>query len=111
MKSSNSTILSIDTAQSSVTKVGITCNEHKKEYLLKTDSHRSQNLLPLIIDSLQKESLSFSDITEIEVSCGPGSFTGTRVGVSIANALGWALHIPVNGKSIAVPQYRSSKFD
>ncbi|MFH1536127.1 MAG: hypothetical protein ABIC96_03620 [Patescibacteria group bacterium] len=36
----------------------------------------------------------------IEVETGPGSFTGLRVGVSVANALGFALNIPVNGKKM-----------
>ena len=36
----------------------------------------------------------------IEVETGPGSFTGLRVGVSVANALGFTLGIPVNGKKI-----------
>lgn len=62
------------------------------------------------------------DITAIEVNTGPGSFTGTRVGVAIANALGFALNIPVNGSprsprkageksKIVLPKYSKSKFD
>jgi tRNA threonylcarbamoyladenosine biosynthesis protein TsaB len=39
-------------------------------------------------------------IKEIEVNLGPGSFTGLRVGVSVANALAWTLKVPVNGKKI-----------
>jgi len=58
----------------------------------------SQKLLPLISKSLKKQKLDFKDITQIEVETGPGSFTGLRIGVSVANTLGWALGIPVNGK-------------
>jgi len=36
----------------------------------------------------------------IEVETGPGSFTGLRVGVSVANALGFSLGISVNGKKM-----------
>ncbi len=36
----------------------------------------------------------------IEVETGPGSFTGLRVGASVANALGYSLGIPVNGKKL-----------
>lgn len=35
-------------------------------------------------------------ITEIEVKTNPKSFTGSRVGVAIANALGYSLKIPVS---------------
>lgn len=37
-------------------------------------------------------------ITEITVNPGPGSFIGSRAGVTVANTLGWALGVPVNGK-------------
>lgn len=58
----------------------------------------SQVVLPMIERLLKKQKTKFSDITEIEVFEGPGSFTGLRVGVAIANALGFALKIPVNNK-------------
>jgi len=35
------------------------------------------------------------DVSKIAVDAGPGSFTGTRIGVSTARALGEALHVPV----------------
>jgi len=60
----------------------------------------SQTLLPFIQDELLKRHLTFHDITEIEIATGPGSFTGLRVGLSIAQALAWILHIPLNGKRI-----------
>lgn len=61
---------------------------------------RSQIVLPMIANMLQKQGSTLSDISEIEVNTGPGSFTGLRVGVTIANALGYALKIPVNGKNV-----------
>lgn len=60
----------------------------------------SQVVLPMIEELLKKGNKKITDITEIEVFVGPGSFTGLRVGVSIANALGYALKIPVNGKKV-----------
>lgn len=60
----------------------------------------SQVLLPLIEKILKKNNLEFKDLTGVEVETGPGSFVGLRVGVSVANALGFALNIPVNEKKI-----------
>lgn len=60
----------------------------------------SQTLLPLIVKLLKKEKVAFADLSEIKVARGPGSYTGLRVGVSVANVLGYSLNIPVNGKKI-----------
>lgn len=46
---------------------------------------------------LKKHHLTMDQISAIKVNPGPGSFTGTRVGVAVANALAWSLHKPVNG--------------
>ncbi len=82
-----------------------------KKYLLKhkVDSKKAQVILPLIDKILQKHSLKLKNIGGIEVNTGPGSFTGLRVGISIANALGFFLKIPINGKKagkLAVPKYK-----
>lgn len=58
----------------------------------------SQALLPLIEKLLKQNNLEYQDLEAIEVTTGPGSFTGLRVGVSVANALGYSLGILVNGK-------------
>lgn len=63
---------------------------------------RSQVLLGLIDKVLKKGKIKKEDLDEIKVSTGPGSFTGIRVGVSVANALAYSLKIPVNGKEMEV---------
>jgi len=68
--------------------------------LSKQNKYGSQVLLPLISKILGQEKMNFKDIKEIAVETGPGSFTGLRVGVAVANALGFALGILVNGKKI-----------
>ena len=71
----------------------------------------SQRLLPFIVELLKKEGKRLEDIKEIAVATGPGSFTGLRVGVSIANALGWALGIPVNGKDLKKGEVVDIKYE
>jgi tRNA threonylcarbamoyladenosine biosynthesis protein TsaB len=89
--------LYINTANSE--KIVISLDE--KEFSTDSRKEKSQRLLPFISEVLQKEGGTPKDIDEIEVFTGPGSFTGLRVGVSVANALGWALNVPVNGKKVA----------
>ncbi len=45
---------------------------------------------------LKKSKVSPQQLTQIIACSGPGSFTGIRVGVSLAQALGFALNIPVH---------------
>ena len=45
-----------------------------------------------------KQVHSLSDIDGIVVFKGPGSFTGLRIGLSVANALAYALEIPIVAK-------------
>ena len=107
-------ILKIDTTKrEEVTVELIDQKSAKKDQLVQTQKLGSQVLLPMIAKILKKNKADFSDLTAVEVNVGPGSFTGTRVGVAVANALGFALNIPVNGQKgkIVIPIYEKSKFD
>lgn len=44
---------------------------------------------------LNKSSIYYSDLKGIAIYKGPGSFTGLRIGVSVANALAYAQTIPI----------------
>lgn len=105
------TVLCIDTTDSAKTVVKISKYGFEHTFTEKTGKNKAQNLLPLIKKSLQKQRLKLSDLTAIKVNLGPGSFTGVRVGVSVANILGWTLGIKVNGKKQVHPIYDESKFD
>lgn len=79
-----------------------------KEFVREVASPRDQDVFGLITSSFEKLNLKPIDITGIEVNVGPGSFTGTRIGVSIANALGFALKVPVNGQNSPLEPIYSS---
>lgn len=58
------------------------------------NSHSAK--LSLLIDGLfTQNQYSYSDLSAIAVSIGPGSYTGLRIGVSTAKGLAYALDIPV----------------
>ena len=46
---------------------------------------------------LEAKKLSLSEIEGIVVYQGPGSFTGLRIGISVANALADSLQVPIVG--------------
>lgn len=68
-----------------------------KDYWIrkKIDKNRAQVALPLIDKLLRKKGISLRDLDNIEVNVKEGSFTGVRVGLSVAQALGFTLKIPV----------------
>lgn len=105
--------LKIDTTVTSNITVELLDGKKTVTKLVENQKLGSQVLLPMIDKILKKNKMDLSKIDSIEVNPGPGSFTGTRVGVSVANALGLALGIPVNGKKgkIVEPVYDKSKFD
>ena len=99
--------LHIDTASNKEIKVGLKVDNQEFSMTRKIGTQKSQVVLSLIDELLKKHNVSITTIKSIKVNIGPGSFTGLRVGISVANALGWTLGIPVNGKkNLAQPQYR-----
>jgi tRNA threonylcarbamoyladenosine biosynthesis protein TsaB len=67
-------------------------------------SWRSQNnhsveVMPTIAAMLARQGLAFADLSGVAVAQGPGSFTGLRIGMSLAKGLCLGLEIPL----IAIP--------
>jgi len=89
--------LFIDTSDGEKVVVGIDGEMHET----KSRKEKSQRLLPFIDELLKKKGKKIQDVSEVEVVLGPGSYTGLRVGVAVANAIGWALGVKVNGKNIS----------
>lgn len=56
-------------------------------------------LMDVIGEALNAASLTFAEIGAVAVAVGPGSFTGIRVGVSVARGLSLALKVPAAGVS------------
>jgi len=91
-------ILAIDTTTE---ETGIGLLGESKPKIMTWVSHRNQSkeLLPNIDKLLKQEKVKLTELKLVVVNLGPGSFTGLRVGISTANALGYGLNIPVIGKA------------
>lgn len=64
---------------------------------VKWEAHRTlaSTLNKKIYEILNKSSISLQQLQGIVIYRGPGSFTGLRIGFSVANALAYALKIPI----------------
>lgn len=97
-KSDKDIILFIDTANNQEIAVGLKIDSKEDIKKQTIGLRKAQEVLPLVDQLLKTHALTLQDITSIEVNRGPGSFTGLRVGIAIANALAYALDIPINHK-------------
>ncbi|MGV0834241.1 tRNA (adenosine(37)-N6)-threonylcarbamoyltransferase complex dimerization subunit type 1 TsaB [Mycolicibacterium thermoresistibile] len=56
----------------------------------------AEQLTPNVVAALADADVAFDDLEAVVVGCGPGPFTGLRVGMASAAAYGHALDIPVH---------------
>ena len=88
-------VLSIDTSSNKQIIIGLRVNEKQHWIKKKIGNRKAQVVLPMIDRWLRQHKVSLKDLRSIRVNAGPGSFTGIRVGMAIANALSFALKIPI----------------
>lgn len=62
-----------------------------------TPQRHAQQLLPLIDELLQRAELRLDQLDFIACSQGPGSFTGLRIGLGVAQGLAYGTGIPMIG--------------
>ncbi|TDO18688.1 tRNA threonylcarbamoyl adenosine modification protein YeaZ [Mycobacterium sp. BK086] len=57
----------------------------------------AETLTPNVVAAIAEAGLTMADVDAVVVGCGPGPFTGLRVGMATAAAYGHALGVPVYG--------------
>ena len=104
-------ILYIDTS-SSYLYCGIVCDD-KLISEVKEDlgQNLSRDAMPKIASMFEKSNMVPSDINKIIVVNGPGSFTGIRVGLTIAKVYAWSLNIPITTITSLEAMKESCSFD
>lgn len=55
----------------------------------------SSKMMPVLDEAFKKSELKPKDIDKIFVVTGPGSFTGIRVGLTVAKVMAYSLNIPI----------------
>lgn len=88
-------ILFIDTHDSLIT-IGLKIND--EIYIKTKESEFSHSIytLPLIKELFEEHKANYNDIKSIVVVNGPGSFTGIRIGLSIAKTMAYCLNTKIN---------------
>lgn len=87
--------LLIDSATATLV-VAIVIDEQIK-YLFNevTGKDMSSTIMMKIAEAFKEAQLKPQDLDKIFVTTGPGSFTGIRVGLTVAKTMAWALKIPI----------------
>ena len=92
-------ILSID---SSTPVAGIAVSDGHKllgEVMINTKNTHSEKLMPMLAQLLTDLQMSVEQIEAVAITCGPGSFTGLRIGMATAKGIAQG----GNKKLIAIP--------
>ena len=87
--------LFIDTSNSFINIYIIEDNKILVYKHVETLKDMANTIMPLIRDAFNEVSFDIKDIDKIFVTVGPGSFTGLRVGITVAKTISWSLKIRV----------------
>ncbi|MEC1752074.1 tRNA (adenosine(37)-N6)-threonylcarbamoyltransferase complex dimerization subunit type 1 TsaB [Bacillus mojavensis] len=93
------TILAIDTSNYTLGIALLRDNTVIAEYITYLKKNHSVRAMPAVHSLLNDCDLTPQDLSKIVVAKGPGSYTGVRIGVTIAKTLAWSLNIPISAVS------------
>jgi tRNA threonylcarbamoyl adenosine modification protein YeaZ len=90
-------VLAIDTSTPAVTAGVVADGKLLAEQVSVDARAHAERITPNVLAALADAGRSMADLDAVVVGCGPGPFTGLRVGMATASAYGHALGIPVYG--------------
>ena len=92
-------VLAIDTSNY---VLGVAIVDQEKvigEVITNLPKNHSVRVMPTIEQLMKECGIKPKELDRIVVAMGPGSYTGVRIGVTIAKTLAWSLQIPLVGVS------------
>ncbi|MBC1499336.1 tRNA (adenosine(37)-N6)-threonylcarbamoyltransferase complex dimerization subunit type 1 TsaB [Listeria weihenstephanensis] len=104
------TILGIDTSNDTL---GVSLWRDEKvigELVTNLKKNHSVRLLPAIAELMKECDTTPQDLMKIAVAEGPGSYTGLRIGVTVAKTMAWDLQIPLVGISSLTLMAQNGRF-
>ena len=100
--------LFLDTSSKKLEVILVKDNEVLSKKELESINDHASHLVPFIDEVLKENNITTKDINRIFVVNGPGSFTGTRIGVTVGKTLAYSNNIKVVPVS-SLKQYIFSK--
>ncbi|MBK0000166.1 tRNA (adenosine(37)-N6)-threonylcarbamoyltransferase complex dimerization subunit type 1 TsaB [Erwinia sp. S38] len=91
-------ILAIDTATEACS-VALLNNQQRLAHFELCPREHTQRILPMVQDILQQGGVALKDLDALAFGRGPGSFTGVRIGIGIAQGLSLGAELPLIGVS------------
>ncbi|MBG9768329.1 MULTISPECIES: tRNA (adenosine(37)-N6)-threonylcarbamoyltransferase complex dimerization subunit type 1 TsaB [Bacillus] len=89
------TILAIDTSNYTLGIALLREDTVIAEHMTYLKKNHSVRAMPAVHSLLNDCDMTPQDLSKIVVAKGPGSYTGVRIGVTLAKTLAWSLHIPI----------------
>ncbi|ORM57627.1 tRNA (adenosine(37)-N6)-threonylcarbamoyltransferase complex dimerization subunit type 1 TsaB [Pantoea rodasii] len=91
-------ILALDTATEACSAALLNQQQIDARFEIAPRDH-TQRILPLVQDLLQAQQLELTALDVLAFGRGPGSFTGVRIGIGIAQGLALGANLPMIGVS------------
>ena len=88
-------VLAIDTSNNILSVALVHHGQTLIEITEATKNNHSERLMPVIEQAFKAINHNIKDIDLIAVAAGPGSYTGVRIGVTVAKTLAWTLNKPL----------------
>lgn len=88
-------ILVVDTATPACSVAAADSNGRQSGLVLVRKETHARHVMTMAEQVLAQLDWGFNDLTHLAVSCGPGSFTGLRIGISSVKGVALALNLPV----------------
>ena len=101
-------ILNIESSQSA-SSVAISVDGNVEWNAVEREAmHQATDLAPFVAQAMEEVTRKELKIDAVAVSTGPGSYTGLRIGMSLAKGLAFGLDVPLIGVETLPPTISGS---